>query len=244
LPKAEEIDCMRPPHVGFKAFRLVVVLCLVLASLLATGCAVSYGNHVKVQYLSATPESTQVTANDVTPKPQTGILNANPSVVDNATLQGRAVDTVAAMPAPAALPESLDIFFAGNPPPFAYQSLGLIEVQGAQYTNHGEVFDRLKIEAINRRADAITEVKRLSVQRESGMLFSEKKEEYAPVAMTAVAARYTDGRRPTTPLDSGVRKQVERSLKSEEDSLGVELFVSLVVLPIFVVLALVFAPKQ
>lgn len=235
---------MRPPHFGFKAFRLVVVLCLVLASLLAMGCAVSYGNHVEVHYLSATPESAQVTAESVIPKPQVGILNAKQQAVDSSTLPSRAVDTVAAMPAPAALPESLDIFFAGNPPPFAYQSLGLIEVQGAKYTTHDEVFNRLKIEAIHRRADAITEVKRLSTQRESGTLFSEKTDEYAPVAMTAVAARYTDGRRPTTPLDSGVRKHVERSLKSEAGSLGAELFISLVVLPIVFIIALVAAPNQ
>jgi hypothetical protein len=140
------------------------------------GCAVSYGNHVEVRYLSATPESTQHTV----------------------------VDTVATMSGPAALPESLDIFFEGNPPPFPYQSLGLIDVQGAKYTTHGEVFDRLKFEAIQRRADAITEVKRLSVQRETGLLFNDK---------------------------------------SEEDSLGMELFFSLVVLPVMVVTALVAAPK-
>jgi hypothetical protein len=224
---------MRSPHSGSKALRLIVILCVSVFSLLAMGCAVSYGNHVEVRYLSATPESTQVTADRVAPKLQVGLLSAQHTVVD----------TVATMSGPAALPESLDIFFEGNPPPFPYQSLGLIEVQGAKYTTHGEVFDRLKFEAIQRRADAITEVKRLSVQRETGLLFSDKSDEYAPVAMTAVAARYTDGRRPTTPLDSGVRKQVKRSLKSEEDSLGMELFFSLVVLPVMVVIALVAAPK-
>lgn len=239
---------MRPPFLGSKALGFVFALCLgfcfVFVSLFATGCAVTYGDNVQAKFLSATPESTQVHALPAEPVQQNGILSATKPEGYRSALPEPNKDSLTTPPTPAALPESLDIFFAGNPPPFPYQSLGLIEVQGAKYSSHEEVFARLKYEAIQRRADAITEVQRLSTMRETGTLFSDKSDDYGAITMTAIAARYTDGRKPTTPLNSGVRAQVKSTIAAEEHQVGFELFFSLVVAPIIIVVALIMNSKQ
>jgi hypothetical protein len=132
--------------------------------------------------------------------------------------------------------ESLDVFMGGDKPAFAYQTLGLVEVQGAQFTQPEAIFNRLKVEALNRGAHAIMDVQVKSARREEGLLFEDKHGSYTAKVMTGVAIRYVDGHRPKAPLPAPARAEVNAALKAEIDGFMFELFLPILLLPMVIVL--------
>ncbi len=70
------------------------------------------------------------------------------------------------------VPEKVDLYFENEKIDFEYEKLGIIEVQGQQYSNDAEMLEKLKKLAKEKCCDAIINLKRGYVNRERGMLFS------------------------------------------------------------------------
>jgi hypothetical protein len=88
----------------------------------------------------------------------------------------------------ATLPENVDLFFEGEKIDFEYEKQGLIEVQGDRYANDAELLEKLKKLAKSKCCNAIINLKKNYIDRESGFVFSnEPTEKYSAISYFGIA---------------------------------------------------------
>ncbi len=88
----------------------------------------------------------------------------------------------------ATLPKNVDLFFEGEKIDFEYEKQGLIEVQGDRYANDAELLEKLKKMAKSKCCNAIINLKKNYIDRESGFVFSnEPTEKYSAISYFGIA---------------------------------------------------------
>ena len=84
----------------------------------------------------------------------------------------------------------LFVFMESEQVAFEYERIGLIEVQGGEFTSLDEVMNEMKYEAWNNCANAIINVSHSNAIRESGTTFVEESETlYSAKVLTGLAVR-------------------------------------------------------
>ena len=85
------------------------------------------------------------------------------------------------------------LFFSGEPISFEYHKVGIIEVQGGQYSTTADLLDHLKYEAMKNGANAVISVKDNYADRQSGILFSkDPPTNYTSHIYSGIAVRISD----------------------------------------------------
>ncbi|SEP56568.1 hypothetical protein [Flavobacterium urocaniciphilum] len=88
------------------------------------------------------------------------------------------------------LPENVELVFESETIPFNYEKIGLIEVQGNQYSNEKEIILKLKNLAKSKCCDAIIGVKKNYLTRESGVMFEKDPPTvYSTISFNGIAVR-------------------------------------------------------
>lgn len=88
------------------------------------------------------------------------------------------------------LPENVELFFEGETYNFQYEKQGMIEVQGDRYAKDADLIEKLKKLAKSKCCDAVINLKKNYVNRESGFLFSsEPTEKYSAITYFGIAVK-------------------------------------------------------
>ncbi|MBY0487658.1 MAG: hypothetical protein K2P85_10805 [Flavobacteriaceae bacterium] len=90
----------------------------------------------------------------------------------------------------ATLPENVELFFEGEKYNFEYEKQGMIEVQGDRYAKDAELIEKLKKLAKSKCCDAVINLKKNYIDRESGFIFSnEPTEKYSAISYFGIAVK-------------------------------------------------------
>ena len=90
----------------------------------------------------------------------------------------------------ATLPEYVELFFEGEKYNFEYEKQGMIEVQGDRYAKDAELIEKLKKLAKSKCCDAVINLKKNYIDRESGFIFSnEPTEKYSAISYFGIAVK-------------------------------------------------------
>jgi hypothetical protein len=88
------------------------------------------------------------------------------------------------------LPENVELFFEGEKYNFEYEKQGMIEVQGDRYAKDAELIEKLKKLAQSKCCDAVINLKKNYINRESGFVFSnEPTEKYSAISYFGIAVK-------------------------------------------------------
>ena len=87
-------------------------------------------------------------------------------------------------------PANVDLMFEGEKVDFEYEKVGMIEVQGDQYSNDKEMLEKVKTLTKSKCCDAIINLKRTYTDRQSGLLFSnDYNHDYSAITYHGIAVR-------------------------------------------------------
>ncbi|MGX7667996.1 hypothetical protein [Flavobacterium pedocola] len=87
-------------------------------------------------------------------------------------------------------PQNVELFFEGEKIDFEYEKVGMIEVQGEQFSNDAELLEKIKTLSKSKCCDAIITLKKTYIDRERGLVFSsEPTQKYSAIVYHGLAVK-------------------------------------------------------